>query len=42
MACAHNNELTNLKNFDDPAVQLTDQLVKMAETHDIAIKEKLH
>jgi hypothetical protein len=40
LASADNKQLTNLKNSDDPAVQLTDQLVKKIETHNSALTFK--
>jgi hypothetical protein len=36
LASADNEELTNLKNFDDPAVQLTNELIKNIKTNNSA------
>jgi hypothetical protein len=40
LASADNKELTNLKNFDDLAIQLTDELVKKIKTNNSALTFK--
>jgi len=37
LASADNKELTNLKNFDGPTIQLTDKLVKKIKTNNSAL-----